>query len=697
MKKSVLKKIPYLNADEKDREFLMLYGHLYLAKPECLVAEGQKILLLNIYEREQLLKGNMIPMYRVFEGKKEFITEITDLSQWTLHTLNHLIYDGREQPNIVFRKKCEENIVKRFFREGKTKKRALDIFHREQEKIKKRERLERKRKKEKINKHLFAKVKRFSPAFLGWLDDQAMYDSQYIFYDYSRKKHISCVCTHCRAEFELDRSIPRHNQTGTCPVCKRPAIFKAKGKMKCGRITDWGEAVKLERIEKGILLRHIYLRKSYKINKPETWTTTANEDYRVILEENGNVKYYEYYYSQQQKKWKQIYLRQDYYYSGHMPYTVIKYNCLKNMPGVLYMRNLKKCLKGTAFQYSGLNLYAEKYRNGVILVKRYLETYLESPQLEYFIKARLYRISDELILGRINRYVNLYGKGMKEILGISKEEIRMLQKYDLGSKYVELFQKLREYKISLGETEKRNFLNIYGMNDTLLEKIALLGICTPVSMRKITSYIANQLERSQECRGYRLDCDLPELSGKEQHLYKNTAKDWVDYITWAEKLGHDIKSRAVLFPKKLKKAHDQMYKEYQEFQKKEERKKLRKMRNTVNKIFKEEGAWLEGQIENKDYLFAVPKKWQDLRQEGDVLGHCVGSYVEHIAQKHCSVYFIRRKEKPEMPFYTVELQNGKVVQCQGKGRCVPTEEVRGFLDYAEKKLQALKTDAEKAA
>ena len=35
---------------------------------------------------------------------------------------------------------------------------------------------------------------------------------------------------------------------------------------------------------------------------------------------------------------------------------------------------------------------------------------------------------------------------------------------------------------------------------------------------------------------------------------------------------------------------------------KEERKKLRKMRNTVNKIFKEEGAWLEGQIENKDYL-----------------------------------------------------------------------------------------------
>ena len=165
----------------------------------------------------------------------------------------------------------------------------------------------------------------------------------------------------------------------------------------------------------------------------------------------------------------------------------------------------------------------------------------------------------------------------------------------------------------------------------------------------------------------------------------------------AEKLGHDIKSRAVLFPKKLKKAHDQMYKEYQEFQKKEERKKLRKMRNTVNKIFKEEGAWLEGQIENKDYLFAVPKKWQDLRQEGDVLGHCVGSYVEHIAQKHCSVYFIRRKEKPEMPFYTVELQNGKVVQCQGKGRCVPTEEVRGFLDYAEKKLQALKTDAEKAA
>lgn len=120
------------------------------------------------------------------------------------------------------------------------------------------------------------------------------------------------------------------------------------------------------------------------------------------------------------------------------------------------------------------------------------------------------------------------------------------------------------------------------------------------------------------------------------------------------------------------------------------------MRNTVNQMFKEERKRLEGQIENEDHLFAVLEKWQNLRKEGDVLGHCVGSYVEHIAKKHCSVYFIRKKESGT-PFYTVELQNGKVVQYQGKSRCAPTKEVSEFLSYATKKLQDLRVAEEKVA
>lgn len=693
LKKGMLKKIPYLNADEKDREFIRIYGHSYLAKPEPIVVNGQKILLLNIYKWEQLQKGITVPMYRVFEGKKEFITEKTDGGTWTVHTLKHLIYEYRngECPRVVMRKKSEENIVKHFFRKGKTKQRAIDLFLREQEKIKEKELFERKRKKLKKAKRLFAGAKQFSPAFLDWLDNQAMYSSQYILYDYSRKKHIPCICTHCRAEFELDNSIPRHNQMGICPVCKRPAHFKARGKVRSRWIKDRGEAVKLERIESGILIRHIALQKFYQIDKPETWKTIAREDYRVILGENGNVRYFEWEYWRAQKTWKQIYLNPHFYCTFHMPYTIKRYECLKNMPGVLYMRNLKRCLYGTSFQYSGLDLYAEKYRHEAIAVKRYLEAYLKFPQLEYFVKAQLYQLGNELIWNQINQCINLYAKDLKNALLISKEEIRTLQKYNLGSSYVEFFQKLHKYHIVLNETEKINFLNIYGMNELLLEMNSI------ASIRKIASYLAKQLERSEKCKGYRMDCDLPELSKKEQNLYRNIAKDWLDYIAWAETLGHDISSRAVLFPKELKKAHDQMYKSYQEFQKKEERKRLREMRNTVNQMFREERKYLEGKIENKDYLFAVPEKWQDLREEGDVLGHCVGSYVEYIAQKQCSVYFIRKKKEPEKPFYTVELQKGRLVQCQGKGRCAPTKEVSEFLTYATKKLQNLKATEKKAA
>ena len=115
--------------------------------------------------------------------------------------------------------------------------------------------------------------------------------------------------------------------------------------------------------------------------------------------------------------------------------------------------------------------------------------------MEYFIKAGLYQIGNEIIWNRANKHIDFKEKGLKQALQISKEEILLIRKYNLGSDYVELFQKMGKNHVKLYETEKKNFRTIYGINDALLSKNLL------VSIRKIMTYLANSLNATGDVVG----------------------------------------------------------------------------------------------------------------------------------------------------------------------------------------------------
>ncbi|WP_373692317.1 PcfJ domain-containing protein, partial [Pseudomonas aeruginosa] len=48
---------------------------------------------------------------------------------------------------------------------------------------------------------------------------------------------------------------------------------------------------------------------------------------------------------------------------------------------------------------------------------------------------------------------------------------------------------------------------------------------------------------------------------------------------------------------------------------------------------------------------------------------------------------MRRKEKPEKPYYTLEWK-GKVVQCRGMNNCAMTQEIKEFVDLFSKEMGA---------
>jgi hypothetical protein len=75
----------------------------------------------------------------------------------------------------------------------------------------------------------------------------------------------------------------------------------------------------------------------------------------------------------------------------------------------------------------------------------------------------------------------------------------------------------------------------------------------------------------------------------------------------------------------------------------------------------------------------IPSAAEDLTREGSTLKHCVRSYVELIASRRTFVCFIRNNDDLDTPFYTVEVNNGSVVQVRGYCNRRPTREVCDFV------------------
>lgn len=66
------------------------------------------------------------------------------------------------------------------------------------------------------------------------------------------------------------------------------------------------------------------------------------------------------------------------------------------------------------------------------------------------------------------------------------------------------------------------------------------------------------------------------------------------------------------------------------------------------------------------YCIRVPHKLSEITNEGVVLGHCVGGYVNRHALGDTNIMFLRKMGDENTPFYTIEVNNnGTVVQIHG--------------------------------
>ena len=70
---------------------------------------------------------------------------------------------------------------------------------------------------------------------------------------------------------------------------------------------------------------------------------------------------------------------------------------------------------------------------------------------------------------------------------------------------------------------------------------------------------------------------------------------------------------------------------------------------------------MEYEHEDHDFCVVIPKGPEDLVVEGVQLSHCVKSYIDRVSDGRTNIVFIRKKEEPWKPFFTVEVTNDRVV------------------------------------
>jgi hypothetical protein len=271
----------------------------------------------------------------------------------------------------------------------------------------------------------------------------------------------------------------------------------------------------------------------------------------------------------------------------------------------------------------------------------------------------------------VTNWINAKGKNMQEILKISKKSLPLLQKIDASLEELRLVQVMEREGLNLSPEQIRYICDNLGCATGLLE------LSRYTTVNKALNYLsvqAEKIKKNQDQRNY-------------MHLERDTKlsiayRDWMDYIGFCKELRYDLKNEFILYPKNLKQEHDRAAKLVQAKRDKEEARRQRKMKNKI-KVMAKELTEKYG-MEYKGLVVRAPQNADELIKEGQILHHCVGTYIKQIAEGITVVLFIRKVETLDEPYCTMEVKDGKIVQCRGKNNTDMTDKLKSFLNKFEK-------------
>ncbi len=334
-----------------------------------------------------------------------------------------------------------------------------------------------------------------------------------------------------------------------------------------------------------------------------------------------------------------------YGYNFDNSYTVLNFEAIN-----------KSCMK-----YSCAELY-----NGTLLME-YMQLYCKHPNVEYLMKTGYDHLVEERDVGyywsvrkSLGTHPNINWKtnDLLKMLGLNRAEFKALRGsegcYDDYLHWREKFPKYNpEELLAVSKVFKSEY-------DTAEKFCKVTGI----RLTRLARYLSEQNVRS---------------------------RDYSDYLDQCRMLNYDLHDTAICMPHDFEAMHTRLsamisYKQNAE----------------TRKLFEEHYADRKKlEFSSGKLLIRQPETLDEIAAEGAGLHHCVGGYGERHAQGKLHILFIRKMDKPDKAYYTMELGlHGEIRQVRGLRNCDPTKEVRSLIEqykhyldglFAEKKKKARKT------
>lgn len=335
----------------------------------------------------------------------------------------------------------------------------------------------------------------------------------------------------------------------------------------------------------------------------------------------------------------------------------------------LYPGNLREVLPLAGLEHSGIDILARK--NIKVNVNHFLINYNRRPWIEYLIKAGLYNLVRDITDGGTwyEIKINAEGRNLQECLGLDGAGVNRMKQLN-GNAAMLAWLKVEKTTGKKISQESMEYLMKSGVNPGNKAAWKMFGYFG--SVNKVANYLKKQSKILKECA-------------------KSVISTWEDYMSMADRLKMRTDMEMFFKPKDLRAAHDECLALL-------ERQKAGDRADEVRKKYPE--AELVLQMAQKyayvgeEYQIIIPQKIEDIVVEGATLGHCIDRtdiYFDRIQQRTSILAFLRKNNRPDAPWYTLEIEPGGTIrQKRTVKNTQDAEDIKAFTPFLREWQQYVK-------
>ena len=478
----------------------------------------------------------------------------------------------------------------------------------------------------------------------------------YIIYRRNRNGSFDCHCTHCQKFFHMpslqQQDITNkeyyfavecsHGAKGICPKCGEELTFKSHGRIgNLKHRTTLMLPLSMTKTTGWIIQTYVTLRHNIVNIENQTPSQICFSFYNIYRIENTSIKrFIESYYSREYYQ-ERIDIYQPEWYKFFDVESLFKNDRLK------YIKDIISCRT-----HEGLKI-------GCAYPMQTIWYYLENPGLEKVYKAGFHEICREITALKTphKRTLDLSADKLSDIFRmppqVYSDFCENVNTRNVSLSTVQGIQAIIKAKHKINAEQIKQIYRFSGNKKELVKVIKW----TELSANQIINYLEKQLDKYNEnC------CSHGQTS--EYQMFSN----YTDYLDECRQLEYDLTDSIINRPKDLLEKHAETSQLVAMLKDKLEAERLQKIAEKNKKSNERRKKELEWQW--KDLICILPELAAEIIAEGKVLKHCVGGYAKRHVSCKTTILFVREKDKPDVPCWTMEVRrNGKkdwyIVQLHG--------------------------------